>query len=208
MAGLSPQPRYSFAIVPGASLPSQSWWPELHAVINAAFLNKNHSVFPPTWTRLDPDPAKGAEGLSRELGDYGHMVIAFSASNSPVACTGWLPYRGENWLSKVDSRGISKVEAVPVSIDWEVCCFCVHPSARGQGLARQLLAEMVSDIKSRGGTRLFTHYAVDETGGFWTRLGFEVQPGAGGILAKGFKVDPDREGLRADIHFNMGMRTL
>jgi GNAT superfamily N-acetyltransferase len=190
-----------------------------------SFRNKNYSVFPPTWTRLDPDPAKGAEGLAKELGDNGHFAViysdegVYSREGMPLACSGFLPYRGDNWINEVDSKSDEQLANASNTTDnlellgekissWEICCFCVHPSHRGKGLSQQLLAILVEYIQLRGGGQLFSNYAIDETGEFWPKLGFETIPGVGGMLLKGFKVDPGKEGLRADIHFRTGVKVL
>lgn len=199
-------------IVPGSSLSQQPWWPELHAVILESYRVKNSSVFPLTWTRLNVDPAKGAESLANELGKHGHFAIAFTDERQPIACGGVLPFRGENWINdafnKTDAELVASQRPLETYTDWEVCCFCVHPSARGQGVSSQLLDELSAFLKAKGGERLFTGYARDETGQFWPRLGFEVVPGAGGLLRKGFRRDPDEEGLKEDIHFLTGVKVL
>ena len=201
-------------IVPSRSLPTQPWWPELHPIIIESFLNKNYSVFPPTWTRLDLDIIKGAEGLANELGDNGHFAVAFTKENKPVACGGVLPFRGENWINEAFTKTDAELSQTVVKTgdgaipQWEICCFCVQPAARGTGLSHQLIDNLVDFIKAKGATKLFTNYAKDETGRFWPRMGFEVIPGAGGMLPKGFQTDPAKEGLRADIHFGMGVKTI
>ena len=205
-------------IVPGNSIPSQPWWPELHLAIIEAFLTIEYSVFPPTWTRLDPEPDKGARGLAQELGDHGHIAVAFTEDHHPVACGGILPFRGEHWIYEAGTKhefindgDMTKTGADDISDSntlWEICCFCVHPSARGRGISHQLLNEIIKHIKVEGATSLVAHYAVDETGDFWTRLGFEAIPGADSTLPKGFQTDPEKEDLRADIHFKMGARQL
>jgi GNAT superfamily N-acetyltransferase len=190
-------------------------------MIVESFLNKNYSVFPPTWTRLNDDVSKGAEGLAKELGDDGHLAVLFASDGKPVACGGVLPYRGDNWINEVDAKSdeelanaskiankASQGSETGSTVAWEICCFCIHPTARGKGLTHQLLDALIEFIKTKGGRRLFTNYAIDEIGGFWTKLGFETVPGAGGMLPKGFKTDPTKEGLRADIHFRIGVKVL
>ena len=213
----------SVTAVAPSDLLAQPWWPALHSLINQAFLSKEHSVFPPTWTRVDPDPVKGAKGLQNELGDHGVFIVIFKADNKPVACTGALPFRGENWINDVDGhrevhlengevttehKSASYMRSKGETADWETCCFCVDPSERRRGLARRLLQAIEDLVRQKGAKRLISNYAVDETGDFWTRLGFEVIPGAGGMLPKGFQTDPEKEGLRADVHFNMGAKQL
>ena len=208
-------------IVTSASIPAQPWWPSTHAMIIEAFRNKNYSVFPPTWTRLNPDPANGAEGLVKELGDNGHFAVILSDERMPVACGGVLPYRGDNWIDEVDIKSDEELangsksnnQDDPDSMEekvssWEICCFCVHPSHRGNGLSQRLLAALVQFVKFKGGRRLFSNYAIDETGDFWPKLGFETIPGVSGMLPKEFKVDPEKEGLRADVHFRTGVKML
>ena len=211
---------YDTVLVPGNALPSQIWWPTLHQIIIEAFRVKDYSVFPPTWTRLNADPAKGAEGLAQELGMNGSLVVAFSEDGHPVACGGVLPFRGEDWIGPAgENRGLNHtiekftmpaVDCSPSESfkDWEVCCFCINPSARGQGLSQQLLDAMITLIKTKGAERLLAHYAVDETGDFWTKMGFDVVPNADSTLPKGFQVDPEKEGLKAEVHFKMAARAL
>ena len=214
---------YSIINTPPSSLPSQPWWPTLHPMINQAFLSKDHSVFPPSWTRLNSEPTKGANGLIHELGDKGIFLVVFGGDGRPVACSGALPFRGENWINDVDGKhdadstrdtqtaasDLHTSNDLLMDIpDWEICCFCVDPSERKRGLARRLLKELEAVIKPKGAKRLISNYAVDETGDFWSRLGFDIIPGAGGMLPKGFQTDPSKEGLRADVHFKMGAKQL
>lgn len=79
----------------GADLLLQPWWQSLHIMINDAFHNKRHSVYPPSWLRLDADPNRAAEGLSHELGPNGHFAVVLSEERKPIACGGVLPYRGD-----------------------------------------------------------------------------------------------------------------
>lgn len=198
-----------------SSLSGRTWWPALHATIIESFLSKDFSVFPPTWTRLDPDHVKGAKGLADELGSEGIFVVLLTETGEPVACSGVLPFRGEHWIDDIPSIGDAQVHENARSVDgnkkiadWETCCFCVKPSHRREGLAYRMLEELDSLIKPLGGRRLISNYAVDETGNFWQKVGFKVIPGAGGMLPKGFQTDPDKEGLRADVHFAMAVKEI
>ena len=192
-------------------------------MIVAAFLKNKFSAFPSTWTRLNDDTQKGAEGLAQELGDKGHIIIISSDEGTPVACSGVLPFRGENWINDIDHKsdvelakgeiagtggGTSAPQTENQIVDWETCCFCIHPSARGLGISHQLLDTLVAFIKPKGAKRLMSNYSVEETGEFWAKLGFEVVPGAGGVWPKGFKIDQEKEGLREDVHFKMGAKRL
>lgn len=206
------------SIVPATSLATQPWWPELYEVIIAAFLHKpeNVTVFPPDWKRLADDCSTAAQGLASELGDRGHLAVVLD-HNRPIACAGVLPYRGDSWIDDAQSgksdADIANTATSPSAhgekgADWEVCCFCVSPSHRGQGLSYHLLSFLEAFIKHRGAKRLYANYAEIETGNFWPRMGFEVISGAGGVLKKGFKVDPEKEGLRDDVVFKMAVKTL
>lgn len=203
---------FRIAIVPARSLSSQPWWPQLHQMINETYQVKNVYVFPASWTRLDPDPAKGAEDLANELGESGHLAVAFTNDKQPVACGGALPFRGENWINEafrtLEAELSNGHSGSNIIADWETCCFCVHPSARRNFLPRRVLNELSAFLKARGGERLFCNYARDETGDFWPRLGFEIVPGAGGKLSKGLKTKTRKQGLKADICFSMGVKTL
>lgn len=214
--------QYRTAVLRAAELPSQSWWKQLHATILESFQSKNFSVFPPTWSRLDPQPEKGAQGLVNELGERGHIMVVFTSDGLPVACSGVLPFRGEHWINDVQEKGDAEVAngeitrtgdlpsggEIPLIQDWETCCFCVLPCHRGQGLARMLSEQLIAFIQPKGARRLVSNYAVEETGDFWPRLGFVEIPGAGGMLPKGFQTDPNKEGLRADVYFRMAAKRL
>lgn len=205
-------------VVPGRSVPTQWWWPALHSTIIAAFQRKDIQAFPPTWTRLNPDAATGAEGLADELGPHGQLVVIFEDKN-PIACSGVLPFRGEDWTKDVRSADSEAevangeiTKSIPhaaddesdvVTKDWEICCFCVHPNHRGQGLARQLLDTVLSTIMRTGAKRLIANYSLEETGAFWPRMGFTQPIGTGSVLKKGFTHTAGMEGLRDDIHFKM-----
>lgn len=206
----------NITIVPAASLATQTWWPRLYAVIISAFLHKpeNVTVFPPDWKRLPDDPTTAAERLTSELGDRGHLAVVLQHDEQPIAGSGILPYRGDTWINDAqDGKGHADIANAARSgddgvADWEVCCFCVSPSHRRQGLSRDLLAFLESFTKARGGKRLYANYAEIETGAFWPRMGFEPIPGAGGTLKKGFQVNPDKEGLRGDVVFSVAVKTL
>lgn len=209
----------SLTIVASASLPTQPWWPQLHQVIITAFLHKpeNVTVFPPDWKRLPDDTSTAAQSLASELGDRGHLAVLLE-SQQPIACAGILPYRGDSWIDDVHSgksdADIANAATFPSRgegdgvAEWEVCCFCVSPAHRGRGISYRLLESLDNFIKARGAKRLYAQYAEIETGVFWPRMGFEVIPSAGGVLKKGFKVDPEKEGLRDDINFSMAVKTL
>lgn len=211
-------------IVPGPSIPTQPWWPAVHSMVNAAFDVKNHDVFPPTWTRLRADTSQGAQGLAEELGPLGHFIVVFQEGR-PVASTGVLPFRGENWIneirsteSKADSanEGLSTPSSRPeppfeqqAIQDWEICCFCVHPEHRKRGLSRVLLQAVIDHVKFLGARRLVANYSVEDTGDFWPSVGFTTPIGTGGVLKKGFTPEPGvMEGLRADVHFKMSLKVL
>ncbi len=205
----------TITIVPGPSLADQPWWSGLHKTINQSYAVKNFAVFPTTWTRLNEDPKLGAKGLVNELGPNGHIAIAFNESNQPIACGGVVSFTGKNSLQKESDQMDAKEPAdstTPsgdtVLKEWETCCWCVHPSARGQRLASRLLDEVIAFLRSKGCERFYCNYAPSETGHFWPKLGFEIIPGAGGMLSKGFKIDPEKEGLREDIQFAMGVMSL
>ncbi|KAK5121186.1 hypothetical protein LTR85_005670 [Meristemomyces frigidus] len=205
-------------VVRSASISTQPWWPDLHSAIITAFKRKDIQAFPPAWTRLNPDPTIGAEGLAKELGPYGQLVVVLE-NGTPIACSGVLPFRGEDWTKEVRSVSsdaqlangeVTKPNLHPqaqrvdgVIADWEICCFCVHPSYRGRGLARLLLDTIMSTIKLRGAGKLIANYSIEETGDFWPRMGFTQPIGTGSVLKKGFTHTPGMEGLRDDIHFKM-----
>ena len=172
----------------------------MHKMIIESYKTEQHPAFPPTWTRLNPDPAKGAAGLAQELGDRGHLFVIFSPDEDdsiPVACSGLLPFRGENWIDEVVKPNSSDAEIANGALtesntDWETCCFCIHPSARGRGLTYLLLDELVAFAKAKGAKRLISNYIAEETGSLWPKLGFEEIPGAGGMMPKGFRSDPEK----------------
>lgn len=205
--------------VPAASLANQDWWPQLHEVIISAFLHKpeNVTVFPPDWKRLPDDPATAAHSLASELGNEGHLIVLLE-SGRPTASTGVLPYRGASWINdaqdgKSDTEIANDVSSKSPSAggaiaEWEVCCFCVCISHRQRGLSYRLLSTLESFITDRGAKRLYASYAEVETGNFWPRMGFQAIPGAGGMLKKGFKVNPEKEGLKGNITFTMAMKRL
>ena len=206
-----------------ASLSTQTWWSDLHEMIISAFQRKDIQAFPPTWTRLNSDPALGAKGLAEELGPHGQLVVVF-ADSKPVACSGILPFRGEDWINEIRSADseaqaangeVTKSslhpqaqDATKAVMDWEICCFCVHPSYRKRGLGRLLLDSLSDLSKLKGGERLIANYSIEETGDFWPSIGFTQQIGTGSVLEKGFTHTPGMEGLREDIHFKMSAKTL
>jgi len=213
--------------IPSHSIPSQPWWPDLHSTIIKAFKRNDIQAFPPTWTRLNPDPVLGANGLAKELGPSGSLVVLFE-DDIPVACSGILPSRGENWInetSKAHHNGRCNVRdetataspTLPAKAsdflestlsDWEICCFCIDPRYRKLGLSRVLLTALLQVLEPLGARRLIAHYSIEETGDFWPRMGFSQTIGSDNVLEKGFTHTPGMEGLTEDMHFRMSAMPL
>ena len=126
----------------------QPWAGSLHSTIIQAFKRKDIQAFPPSWTRLNPDTAIGISGLGSELGDQGYLVVLL-VDGEAVGCSGLLPFRGNDWVNKEKSQdALSEPSEHPSSgseqphtapEEWEVCCFCIHPDYRKQGLSKVLL---------------------------------------------------------------------
>jgi ribosomal protein S18 acetylase RimI-like enzyme len=204
-------------IVPAHSLWGQPWAESLHGTIIQSFKRKDIQAFPPSWTRLNPDLPSGISGLNQELGAHGHIAVLL-VDGETVGCGGFLPFRGNDWINKEKSVEDSPHHCIPSDTDaepphpapheWEICCFCVHPNYRKQGLSKTLLKAIEAAIRQQGGQRLAANYSSIETGDFWPRAGFKPIPGATSILKEGFTHTPGMEGLRADIHFQVAMKQL
>jgi len=201
--------------VTSGSLASQFWAEPLHGTIIEAFKRKDIQAFPPSWTRLHSDPAIGINRLAGELGPLGCLTVIL-IDGKPVGCGGFLPFRGNGWIDKVRSVELASESSNPEQIpmcnatptEWEICCFCVHPEYRNQGLSRHLLDTIIAAVQEQGGNRLASNYSEEETGDFWPRLGFIPIPGATSILKKGFTHTFGMEGLREDIHFQVAVKNL
>jgi GNAT superfamily N-acetyltransferase len=204
-------------IGPAHSLWGQPWAESLHSTIIRSFKRKDIQAFPPSWTRLNPDPASGISGLSQELGDHGHIAVLL-VDGEVVGCGGFLPFRGNDWINREKSAedlphdsdaSITESEQPhPSPQEWEICCFCVHPDYRKQGLSKTLLKAIEAAIRQRGGHQLAANYSSIETGDFWSRAGFKPIPGATSTLKKGFTHTPGMEGLRENIHFQVAVKQL
>lgn len=204
-------------IVPASSLWGQPWAESLHSTVIQAFKRKDIQAFPPSWTRLNPDPAVGVSGLSFELRDNGYLAVML-IDGEVVGCSGFLPFRGNDWINK--AKSIEELPTASTTSDlesehpysapeeWEVCCFCTHPDYRRQGLSKTLLLAVEDAVREQGGQRLAVNFSAQETGDFWPRAGFVPVPGATSILKKGFTHTVGMEGLRADIHFQVAMKKL
>lgn len=221
MAPIQPD-KLTALVVPSGALPDQTWANALHSTIIQAYKRKDILAFPESWTRLDSDPEKGIRGLVKELTPRGSMVAVFEAE-AVVACGGFEPFRGLGWVNKEKSADEVALDgdasaAVPPAAstntqdgsikDWELCCFCVHPLHRRSGLSQVLLRHIENAVKQRGGQRLISNYSIDETGDYWPRMGFETLPGGESMLKKGFTHTVGVEGLKEDLHFLMGVKTL
>lgn len=204
-------------ILPAQSLCGEPWAASLHSTVIQAFKRKDIQAFPPSWTRLNPDPVTGISGLGSELGAHGYIAILL-LDGEPLGCGGFLPFRGNDWINK-ETSGMDTpdngVASGPVSEqpsaepeEWEVCCFCIHPDNRKQGLSKKLLHAIEDAVRAHGGRRLAVNYSTEETGAFWPRLGFVPVPGATSILKKGFTHTVGMEGLRADLHFQIASKSL
>lgn len=206
-------------ILSSSSLPKQPWAKALHSSIIEAFQREDIQAFPPSWTRLDPNPAIGISRLAEELGPYGYLAVVL-ADGEPVGCGGFLPCRGNDWINKekkadntpedvkTSQSGANVDKPRHVFTEWEICCFCIHPRHRKLGLSKALLNAMETSIRKNGGKRLATNFSKVETGYYWPRLGFEPVPGATSILKKGFTHTVGMEGLREDLHFQVAMKEL
>ncbi|GAB1741609.1 hypothetical protein NU219Hw_g7030t1 [Hortaea werneckii] len=218
--------------MPSPLIPSQPWWPDLHSTIIKAFKREDIQAFPPTWTRLNPDPVLGAHGLAKELEPCGSLlVVLFDDHGVPVACSGLLPARGEDWINETSAAAhpngrnardetatASPTIPVPAKLfsseeegtrtDWEICCFCVDTRYRKLGLSRVLLTALIQVLEPLGAKRLVANYSIEETGDFWPRMGFSQPVGSGSVLKKGFTHTPGMEGLREDLHFRMSAMPL
>ncbi|KAF2716278.1 hypothetical protein K431DRAFT_21191 [Polychaeton citri CBS 116435] len=217
-------------IIPGASLPAQPCWQDLHRVIETSFRNQDIRAFPASWHRLHPNPEVAGPKLAKELGPHGQLGIVFK-NDKPVACGGVVPFRGENWVNEAKDAGaaaenadgrVVELDTMPErpsaphpsldtsghSRDWEICCFCVHPDHRRQGLGELLLQRLISFVLERDAARLFAGFSIEESGDYWPKMAFSTIPGAGGTLKRGFKHEPDMEGLEEDLRFGMGVRVL
>lgn len=216
MTSISPE----VSVVPSAALPSQPWTAALHSMIISSFKRKDIEAFPPSWTRLHPNPSIGIERLAGELGADGYLAVLLS-DGTPLACGGLLPFRGNDWINKEKSAEVEQRVTAPspavsgspppsrnAAVEWEICCFCVDQAHRGQGLSKLLLEAMSEAAAARGGSRLFVNYSQIETGDFWPRSGFEPVPDATSVLKKGFTHTVGMEGLREDIHFQIAFKVL
>ena len=203
--------------VPAHTLWGQPWAESLHSTIIQAFKRKDIQAFPPSWTRLNPDPAIGISGLASELGDQGYLVVLL-LDGEAVGCSGFLPFRGNGWIDREQSvtdlhDGCTSSDSVsersrPPPEEWEVCCFCIHPEYRRQGLSKTLLKAVEAATRDQGGRRLAVNYSSIETKDFWPRAGFVPIPGATSVLRKGFTHTAGMEGLREDIHFQVAIKQL
>jgi GNAT superfamily N-acetyltransferase len=221
---------WNITVLPASAISSQAWWQDLHSMIIASFQRKDIQAFPPTWTRLNADPAAGGAGLAAELSANGQLAVIFDEDGKPVACGGVLPFRGQDWIEDVQSTdsaaqntATAKEEdnatrkwsisflypqAREAGQDWELCCVCVNPSHRGRGLSHLLLQTIEDIIKAKGGRRLIANYSLEETGDYWPRMRFNIPLGDVTVLNKGFTHTPGLEGLREDIHFKMMAKVL
>lgn len=203
--------------VPASTLWGQPWAESLHSTVIQAFKRKDIQAFPLSWTRLNPDPAIGISGLGQELGDRGHIVVLL-LDGQAIGCSGLLPFRGNDWINKDKSQSeLLEDSEFPNSEreqphtspeEWEVCCFCVHPNYRYQGLSKMLLKAVEAAVRDQSGQRLAVNYSSIETKDFWPRAGFQSIPGATSVLKKGFTHTVGMEGLREDIHFQVAIKQL
>lgn len=202
-------------VVSGPSLPTQPWWSELHSLIITSFRRPDQKAFPPSWTRSKFDPIEGVNSFAEELGPSGQLIVVFHDEHH-VASSGIVPFRGVDWINDIDGQPKQENGSTPElqsspsepCADWEICCFCVHPAARGRGLGHSLLDALTSLVRKQGGQRLIANYSIGATGNFWPHMGFTLPLGSGSMLKKGFTHTAGVEGLRKDLHFSMSAMVL
>lgn len=91
----------------------------------------------------------------------------------------------ESWSAEIDSGELSGTAAhagdrlvgycFGNTLTGEVVVLAVHPAVEGQGVGRQLLAAVISDLQSRGHRRLFLGCSTDSSVrsyGFYRHLGW------------------------------------
>ena len=88
--------------LPSGSLTTQLWAESLHSTIIEAFKREDIQAFPPSWTRLDPNPVIGIDRLAGELGPLGYLTVIL-VDGQPAGCGGFLPFRGSDWINRVRS---------------------------------------------------------------------------------------------------------
>ena len=119
----------------------------------------------PTWeewgTRTAADNRQLREQLLRD-GQYdGYLLYA----DGKVA--GWCQVGPRDRLAKL----VGQFNLEPDPDAWAVTCFQIAPEFRGRGLAAELLARVLADLKARGVTRLQAYPKIDVSlppGSQWT----------------------------------------
>ncbi len=84
--------------------------------------------------------------------------------------------RGAVFLAEDDDGVLGSVRARMLAGDvWHIVFAYVRPSARRQGLLKQLIAPVLAEGRSRGSTRVTLDVMADNSAGVaaWKRLGFE-----------------------------------
>ncbi len=124
-----------------------------------------------------PEPAAAPEGMAPLGLADGPDMVALAGLTEPgpmglrtVTMGRWFGVRRDGELIAMAGQRMHLTGLV------EVSGVCTHPSARGQGLARRLILQVMHDIAARG-ERSFLHLKTENAAalGLYRSLGFEVR---------------------------------
>ena len=128
-----------------------------------------------TWSLRRAEP-EDAEALSACL-DAAYAVYAARIADLPPVsadCAGEIA-RHQVWLAEIGTEVVGGLVLMPRDGFMLLANVAVHPSRKGAGLGRALLAHAEAEALAQGyrELRLTTHADMPETHGFYARLGWQ-----------------------------------
>lgn len=97
------------------------------------------------WGERSADDNRALRQSLCQRGEYDGYLLYVASQPA-----GWCQVGPRDRLAKL----VGQFELAPSSTTWAVTCFFIAPDHRGRGLAGQLLARVIDDVRQRGARRL------------------------------------------------------
>lgn len=204
-------------IFPATSIPTQPFWPALHALYNSAYASSDPNYpLPQPFYRLHPDLVIAGPHFTNVLGPEGFVAVTFAkgvdGENFPVAAISAMPW---NDTMHAAMRLPPHDPSQPMPYEWEFNHVVTAASWRGKGLASKLVTivegELVKKCTEKDPdrrVRMLTMTMEEISGPFWRGRGYTTVKEMAAVLPKGFSHLEGLGGLRRDVQLWGGEKWL